>query len=230
MTSPHDSISEQVTAMQAGMATQLPAEAVAAFTNEQRELAGAGVPETAAAPGTPLPEVELLDPEERTTSVRAVADGRPAVVVFYRGAWCPYCNIALRTYETRLAPELERRGVALVAVSPQRPDGSLGMSDANGLSFAVLSDPGNHTAAALGILTRPSDAILAVQRSIGLDLTEHNADGTTGLPLPTVLVLDAAGVIRWIDVHPDYSTRTEPEAVLRAVDALAAGATAAGGA
>jgi len=81
----------------------------------------------------------------------------------------------------------------------------------------VLSDPGNQIAAKLGILTAPSDGTRAAQLQLGLDLTQVNADATTGLPMPTVLIADADGVIRWIDVHLDYTTRTEPGQILQAI-------------
>ncbi len=84
-------------------------------------------------------------------------------------------------------------------------------------AFTVLSDPGNQIAGQLGILTAPSDGTRAAQLQLGLDLTQVNADGTTALPMPTVVIADADGVIRWIDVHRDYTTRTEPGQVLQAV-------------
>jgi hypothetical protein len=80
--------------------------------------------------------------------------------------------------------------------------------------------PGNGIARTLGILTRPSDEVRAVQLELGLDLTAVNADGTAGLPMPAVAILDADHVLRWIDVHPDYSTRTEPTQVISALNQL----------
>jgi peroxiredoxin len=139
------------------------------------------------------------------------------VIVFYRGGWCPYCNIALRTYQAQLVPALAGRGIPLVAISPQTPDGSLSTRETKELTFTVLSDPGNQIAGQLGILTAPSDGARAAQLQLGLDLTKVNADGTTTLPMPTVIIVDSTGVIRWIDVHADYTTRTEPEQVLQAV-------------
>jgi peroxiredoxin len=140
--------------------------------------------------------------------------------VFYRGAWCPFCNIALKAYQAELVPELGRRGVALLAVSPQKPDGSLSMREKNQLSFAVLSDPANTLAGAAGILTAPSAEARAMQLQFGLDLTEVNADGTTTVPMPTTLITDGDATVRWVDVHPDYSNRSEPAAILAALDAL----------
>ena len=167
--------------------------------------------------GSPLPEAELIDAEGAPTSVDRVRSGRPAVIVFYRGAWCPYCNIALRTYREQLSAPLAENGIALAAISPQTPDGSMTMRQKHDLDFAVLSDPGNRIATSLGILSAPGPEALDLQKSRGLDLTAHNADGTAGVPLPTVALLDADGVLRWIDVHPDHTTRSEPQQILDAV-------------
>lgn len=213
-------IAEQVTELQRGMADMMPAEAAAAFTAEQEELRQGGQPDGIAGPGTPLPDAELLDVTGAATTLGATRDGKTAVVVFYRGEWCPYCNLALRTYQAQLVPELNARGVTLIAVSPQKPDGSLSMQEAAQLTFSVLSDPGNQVAGKLGILTGPSADVREAQLRLGLDLTERNADGTITLPLPTVAIVDAGGVIRWIDVHPDYSSRTEVAQILAALDEL----------
>jgi peroxiredoxin len=190
------------------------------FTAEQVDLDAAGVPAGVSAPGAVMPDGELLDVHGGATSLAQVRAGRPAVVVFYRGAWCPYCNIALRTYQAELAPALADRGFALIAVSPQRPDGSLTAAQTNELSYSVVSDPGNQIASALGVVTEPSAESVAAQGKLGLDLAEQNADGGRRLPMPTTVVVDATGVIRWIDVHPNYTTRSEVSEILAAVDAV----------
>jgi peroxiredoxin len=167
-----------------------------------------------------MPDGELLDVEGRPTTLEAARAGRPAVVVFYRGAWCPYCNLTLHAYQEQLVAPLSERGVALVAISPQRPDGSLTMQQRHDLADTVLSDPGNAVAGALGILTAPTAAVRDAQASLGLDVAAANADGTATLPMPTVVLVDGSGVIRWIDIHPNYATRTEPARILEAVDRL----------
>jgi peroxiredoxin len=167
-----------------------------------------------------MPDGDLLDAHSAPTSLARLRGGRPAVVVVYRGAWCPYCNIALRTYQAELVPALGERGVELIAVSPQKPDGSLTSAQSNELTYSVASDPGNQIATALGIVTVPSPDYVAAQVKLGLDLTEVNADGGKALPMPTVVVVDAAGIIRWIDVHPNYTTRSEVPDILAAVEAV----------
>jgi peroxiredoxin len=169
-----------------------------------------------AAPGSRLPDGDLLDVAGQPATLAQNLGGKPAVIVFYRGGWCPYCNIALRTYQAQLVPALAERGISLIAISSQTPDGSLSTKESEELTFTVLSDPGNQIARQLGILTAPSDGTRAGQLQLGLDLTQVNADGTTALPMPAVVIADAGGVIRWIDVHPDYTTRAEPGQVLQA--------------
>jgi peroxiredoxin len=220
MTTHTPTIAEQAQAHAAESAARLPANLLSVFATEQAALDAGGVPTGVATPGTLMPDAGLLDANSEVTTLGGIRGDRPAVVVLYRGAWCPYCNITLRTYQAELVPALVERGVALIAVSPQKPDGSMSSIELNELTFAVASDPGNQLAAALGVQTRPSADAVAAQISRGVDLTERNVDGQTSLPMPTVVVVDDAGVIRWIDVHPNYATRSEVPDILAAVDAI----------
>jgi peroxiredoxin len=213
-------ITDRVAEMHAARAKEPPNEVMGAFGREQAAFAAAGVPAGVARAGTPLADARLLDVHGAQISLHAAAGDGTAVLVFYRGVWCPYCNIALSVYQQQLLPALTGRGVRRIAISPQAPDGSLSMRDKHELAFTVLSDPGNSVARGLGILTQPLDEARAAQLQLGLDLTAVNADGTIGVPMPTVAILDAGHVLRWIDVHPDYSTRTEPTQVLGALDQL----------
>ena len=214
-------IAGQVNRLAETMAAQPPNEIMATFTREQADLAARGGPAGAIGVGARLLDAGLLDPHGATTSLYAALGDRLSVLVFYRGAWCPYCNIALNTYQAELVPELDRRDVGLVALSPQIPDGSLSTQEKNELTFIVLSDSGNQVATAVGIVTAPAPEARAAQLQLGLDLTAVNADGTPGLPMPTTVIVDADRVVRWIDVHPDYTTRSEPGQILAALDTLA---------
>jgi peroxiredoxin len=213
----HATIADRVAELQSGIAGQLPDDVLKTFGAEQDALQAAGVPAGVGAPGALMPDAQLLDVHGAPATLAGAVGGRAAVVVFYRGAWCPFCNLTLRTYQEELVPLLAQRAIPLVAISPQKPDGSLSAQEQNALTFTVLSDPGNRIAAALGVLTAPDDTARAAQLTIGLDLSQVNADGTDGLPMPTVVIVDGAGIIRWIDVHPNYTTRTE---VADIVDAL----------
>ncbi len=143
-----------------------------------------------------------------------VADG-PAVLVFYRGQWCPYCNLTLRTYQQEVLPELGKYGATLAAISPQRPDGSVPVDD---LGFPVLSDVGSTVARGLGLSYPVSEPVRDAMEALGTDLEKVN--GTWELVHPAVVVVDRHRVIRYIDVHPDFVTRTEPADILEAVKSL----------
>jgi peroxiredoxin len=212
-------ISEQVIVLKEQMAGAAPAEITTAFDDEQAGLDAAGIPPDIAVAGTAMPDGDLLDLDGMVTNLATIRAGAAAVVVFYRGAWCPYCNLALRTYQVQLVPALAKQGVKLIAISPQKPEGSVKMQERNKLSYTVVSDAASKIATQLGILTAPDDTAAAAQAKLGLDLKKVNANGTSALPMPTVVVVDAEGIIRWIDVHPNYSTRSEPEDILAAVTA-----------
>lgn len=210
-------ITGRVAELHANMAAGPSNQVMGAFSREQAALAVVE-PADIAKIGTVLADTELLDASAAATTLYAATGPATSVLVLYRGAWCPYCNIALSAYQARLLPQLTGRGIRLAAVSPQTPDGSLTMRQKHDLAYPVLSDPGNVIARRLGILTRPSGEARAAQLQLGLDLTSVNADATIGLPMPATVILDDRHTVRWIDVHPDYSTRTEPGQIL---DALA---------
>lgn len=142
-----------------------------------------------------------------------IADG-PAVLVFYRGQWCPYCNLTLRTYQQELLPELAGLGARLAAISPQRSDGS----PIEGLAFPVLSDAGSTVARGLGLSYPVSAPVREAMQTLGTDLEQVN--GTWELVHPAVVVVDRDRVLRFVDVHPDFTTRTEPAQILEAVKSL----------
>jgi peroxiredoxin len=212
-------IAEQVAVVAQNAAQRLPPEVLATFGADLVALDAAGIPTGVLTEGSPMPDGPVLDVEGATTTLSAVRGDRPAVLVFYRGAWCPYCNLTLKAYQEQVVPVLEAQGVQLIALSPQAPDGSLSMQEKNDLTFTVVSDPANAIAGQLGIVVMPGAQTLAAQEKIGLDAAAGNADGTAAIPMPTVVVIDAAGIVRWIDVHPNYTTRTEPAAVLAVVEA-----------
>lgn len=211
-------IADQVAEMGRSMADQPTNPAMETFAAEQQKLRARGLPAGIAEPGTALPDAKLLDATGATVALRDVLGGAPGVVVFYRGMWCPFCNLTLATYQRQLQPALAERGATLIAISPQLPDGSLSMQEKHDLAFRVLSDPGNVVASALGVTVTPDDDVLEAQQTLGLDLSQVNADGTATIPMPTTVVVDAGGTIRWIDVHPDYTTRSEVAEILAALD------------
>lgn len=213
-------IAGQVDTFNDGFTAQIGPELSGVFAREQAHLTAAGVPQGAVAVGDTVPEARLVRADGSSATLTSALRDRPAVLVFYRGAWCPYCNIALQTYQRDLLPELRSRGVELVAISPQTPEGSEQAVQNGGLDFTVLSDPANVLIRRLGIITEPSGEARQAHTELGFDVADSNADATGDIPFPTVLVIDADRVVRFADVHVDYTTRTEVETVLAAVSAL----------
>lgn len=201
-------------------AKQLPAEVRAVFDRSVEHLLAEGVPAEAVKVGDHLATFTLDDATGKPVSLNQLLAAGPAVIVFYRGGWCPYCNLALRAYQQELLPQLDAFGARLVAISPQTPDQSLSTVEKADLAFTVLSDPGSRVARSIGIAFQQADDVLAAQRQLGLDLTQVNAEGATYLPRPAVLIVDRDRTVRFVDVRPDYTARTEVADILAALARL----------
>ena len=214
-------IAEQANDVKATAASKLPAEVVAVFASDQTALAAAGIPTGAVAVGDKLAAFALPDATGQTWTLDELTANGPAVIVFYRGGWCPYCNLTLRTYERDLLPNLDAYSARLIAISPETPDASLSTQEKAELSYTVLSDAGAALASALGITFAPSEEGLAAQRALGVDIRTTRADGGTVLPMPTVLIVDRDQSVRFVDIHPDYTGRTEVSDILAALETLA---------
>jgi len=210
-------IHEQSANMKAAAAERLPADVLEVFDRSIQNLLDEGIPSGVVAVGDELAPFTLNDATGSPVTLDQLLHEGPAVIVFYRGGWCPYCNIALRTYQRELLPELARFGAHLVAISPQTPDQSLSTVEKAELEFTVLSDPGSRIAKRVGIVFQQADDVLEVQRELGLDLAAVNAEGSTELPRPTVLIVDQDRVVRFVDVQPDYTARTEVADILTAL-------------
>ncbi|WP_194923485.1 peroxiredoxin-like family protein [Catenulispora pinisilvae] len=213
-------ISEQSGQIKAASAERLPGEVVATFERSVADLLETGIPADAVKVGDRLEPFTLDDATGASVSLDELVAAGPAVIVFYRGGWCPYCNVALRTYQRELLPELAAFGARLVAISPQTPDESLSTVEKAELAFTVLSDPGSRVAQSLGIAFRQPDEVLAAQLKLGLDLAAVNAEGSVNLPRPTVLIVDQDRTARFVDIQPDYTARTEVAEVLAALNSL----------
>jgi peroxiredoxin len=212
-------LNSELGALEAALGRQRnPGELAAEVEERQRQVLGFN-PAVLLGPGSPMPDGDLTDITDTPTTLHATRDGRPAVVVFYRGGWCPYCNLTLRTYERDLVPVVRSRGATLIAISADTPDGSLTLHE---LTYDVLADPNHTIARQLGIMATPptNDTATQTWRATS-DAPPNRPSEDPGLPLPATVLVDAAGLIQWIDVHPDHVTRTEPVAIIQALDLIA---------
>lgn len=188
---------------------------------DNQSLADSGLVARAARAGDLLPPLRLADAQGRPFDLGAAAAAGPLVLTFYRGGWCPYCNLELRAWQQAL-PRLAEAGARLVAVSPEAPDNALSTAEKNDLDFPVLSDTDGRLADALGIRFALTPAIVALYGKFGHDLPAHNAGTGWTLPVPATFVVAQGGTILLAHVDPDYRRRLEPAAALAALDAAAA--------
>ena len=207
-------IAEQVADYHRASAGQLPAEVAEAFAAEQRALAAAGGPSGVVQPGTRLPDGELLGVAGQPATLAETLSGKPAVIVFYRGGWCPYCNLELKAYQS-LLPRFAAAGASLVAISPEKPDDTVSTSEKNALTFPVLSDIGQSVGKAFGIVYAFTEELRSVYDGFNLDIPGKNgAPDDWSLPLSATYVIGADGVILFADTSVDYRHRTDPLDVL----------------
>jgi peroxiredoxin len=150
----------------------------------------------------------------------------PVVLVFFRFAGCPACNIALPYYDKYLAPEVARLGATLVGVSPQVPERLIDIKQRHALSFPIASDKDNTIGRRLGILYTFDEPSQQSSIASGSPIGDVTGTGTWELPMPATIVIDQAGIVRFADVSPDWLVRTEPGDVIDAVRALATRAAA----
>jgi len=143
----------------------------------------------------------------------------PAVLIFFRFAGCPACNIALPYYQRQLAPRLDELGASLLALSPQVPDRLIEIRHRHALQFPIASDLGNELGRRFGILYTYDDASKRAALSRGSTIGDVTGTGTWELPMPTVIVIDRNRVARFVDVSPDWLVRTEAEPIVQAVRA-----------
>ncbi|WP_324745740.1 peroxiredoxin-like family protein [Pseudomonas veronii] len=170
--------------------------------------------------GDSLEPFTLLKVEGGSLSSDELLANGPAVLIFFRFAGCPACNIALPYYQRRLYPHLHALGVPLVAVSPQVPEKLVEIKTRHNLELQVASDPDNNLGRRLGILYSFDEASRKAALAKGNGIGETTGTGTWELPQPTVVVIARDGSVAFAEVSPDWLVRTEADPVLRAVEQL----------
>ena len=212
-------LQQQLDAFKAEFARTAPAGRPALYEAKIEELRASFALERAIRTGDRAPDFTLPDSRGRSVSLGALLGSGPAVVTFYRGGWCPYCNIQLRAYQAIL-PDMTALGARLVAISPQLPDGSLSTAEANHLTFDVLSDVGNNVARDFGLIWSLPEALRAALRSNDKALPGINGDDSWELPVPATYVVARDGRIALAAIDVDYRNRLEPDAILTTLRSL----------
>ena len=207
-------LTQQLADFQAGAAKRFVPERLATMERATTQLRASGIEETALKVGALLPDLSLPDANGHPVSLRKLNREGPLAIVFYRGGWCPYCNLELREWQ-RLLPELRQARAQLVAISPQSPDNSLSTVEKNELAFPVLSDSALAAANAFGVAFNMPAELIDLYTRNGNDLPTVNANGQWVLPIPATYLVGADGHVVYAHVEADYRQRAEPVEVLR---------------
>ena len=167
--------------------------------------------------GDAFPEFNLPNANGDEVSSSRLLEQGPLVVAFYRGGWCPYCNIELRALQDAL-PEIKSRGAQLVAISPESPDNSLSTTEKNNLEFEVLSDTNNAFAKSLNLAYElPADLVALYANRFKIDLNKSQDNDNNELPISATYVIDTQGKIIYHFIEEDYKLRADPQAILNAL-------------
>ena len=212
-------LQQQLDAFKIKFARAAPAGRPALYEAKIEELRTSSVLDHAIRAGDRAPDFTLPDPQGRAVSFGSLLQQGPVVLAFYRGGWCPYCNIQLRAYQAVL-PEIAGLGARLVAVSPQLRDGSLSTVEANGLTFDVLSDVGNAVARSFGLVWSLPEEMRDALRSNDKALPGINGDDSWELPVPATYVITRDGYVALAALDVDYRSRLEPDAILAALGSV----------
>ncbi len=195
----------------------------AIYAKAAAALATSNILDTALQVGDAAPMFELPDALGSVVRLAEVLESGPAIVSFYRGSWCPFCNLELAALQREL-DSAEAAGATLMAISPNVPDESLTLVEKHGLTFPVLSDRENRVARQFNLVFEMESGLVDYYREIDRNIAEMNGSEKWELPVPATYVIDQAGVIQYAFVDLNHRARAEPAEVVAAAAALTSGA------
>ena len=210
------SLLEQIKEFQKGFLEQVPEETLKIMQSTTEKLIKTGIVEKCLKEGDAIPAFSLPNAKNEMVSSDTMLGKGPLVINFYRGAWCPYCNLELRAYQEVL-PEIIDLGAQLVAISPNLPDNSLSSIEKHSLTFEVLSDIGNKISRQFGLVFTLDAQLQPLYKQFGIDIPATNGDESYELPIPATYVVNSDGIIRLAFVDADYTKRLDPNEVIQAL-------------
>jgi peroxiredoxin len=217
-----ETLSEQLANYRAGWRARVPADRQASMDQHVAHLKASGIARSAKQVGDRAPDIRLRDQHGEIFDVATLLAKGPVVVTFYRGGWCPFCNLELKAYQAVL-PLIAAAGASIVAISPEKPDDTVSTAEKNALSFPVLSDVGHTVGKAFGVVYAFTEDLRGVYEGFKLDIPAKNGTPDDwSLPLSATYVIGADGVVLFADTRVDYRERTDPLDVLRVLEHRAA--------
>ena len=214
-----NTLASQIAAMQAEMIPQIPEAALDTMMSATQALIDTGQASKALNVGETCPDFALNNAQGNSVSLHEQLKNGPLVISFYRGAWCPYCNLEIRALKEALAA-FRQQGADLIAISPQLPDKSLSQTEELKLEFEVLSDIDNQLARQFGLVFTLPESIRSIYDDFGIDIAGHNGNDTFELPIPATYIVDTDKTIRYAFVNADYTQRLEPSTIVEELQKL----------
>jgi len=211
-------LKEQIGKLQEEFMAQLPKETLDTLFKALDDMAAANLTQNAIGNNQVLPSGELLNLEGKAQNLEDIID-TPTVISFYRGSWCPYCNLELKALQDIL-PQIKEKGAKLIAISPEKPDSSLSFKEKLELNFDVFTDTNNNYARELGLVFKLEDHIDKLYKEFGFDLEKFNDITSQELPFPATIIVDKTGKIIYSFVSENYTLRTEPSEILSELDKI----------
>ncbi|MCW0001141.1 AhpC/TSA family protein [Pararhizobium sp. YC-54] len=211
------SLNQTLADFQADRALTMPADKLKISVDQRRLLVDTADRSAFVKYGDAVGTFELTEVDEGPVTLQGLLQLGPLVLVFFRFAGCPACNIALPYYNEHLAPELAALGATLVGVSPQVPEKLRAVKDRHALSFRIATDEGNALARRFGVTYEFDEPSRRLSLETGIPIGDVTGTGTWELPMPAVVVIDQKGIVQFADVSPDWLVRTEPGAIIDAV-------------
>jgi peroxiredoxin/YHS domain-containing protein len=203
------------------LASKMPPAMNETFDKGIKDIAASGVLATALKVGDKAPDFELADASGKMVSLKSMLAEGPVVLTWYRGAWCPFCDVQLRAYQDAM-PEIKAAGARMVALSPQTVEATMGLTKKASLTMDALSDTDNKVAKAYGIAYKVSEPVATILEN-GVQLSKVNGTSSAELPLAATYIVDTSGSIAYAFVDADYHKRAEPAEIVNALNTLKAG-------
>lgn len=163
--------------------------------------------------GTKIPDVTVTDINGNTIDLIDRVSGKPSILIFYRGGWCPYCNLQLSKLQ-KIDSSLKSLGYEILAISPDRPEELRKSIEKNNLGYTLFSDSSMNASLQFGIAFKVADETIEKYKSYDIDLESSSGLKHHLLPVPSVFILGTDGVIKFEYTNPNYKIRLEPEALL----------------
>lgn len=170
--------------------------------------------------GEKAPNFNLPNATGQTVELYEQLKKGPVILTFYRGNWCPYCNMELRAYQ-EIIGEIHSQGAELLAISPQTPDQSMSIQEKHNLEYVVLSDENNEVANQFNLVYQMPEYLVALYKEIGLNVNEYNGDETWALPVSATYIIQTDGTIVYEYTKSDYKDRVEPSEVVEKLKRMA---------